>query len=345
MSIPSRVPLAVVAVAMGCLVAHAQVGETEASLSLYASVKNDLLRRALYTRPERLVSGVAPDGAVSVNEDWQRGRRPTWFIEQQRYGADLVQAGLVLKDRPLVEEGWKILAWGFARQGPDGGFPGTGDPFHSTSLFVEAAARALLLQRQSGNEHAAIGASQYQSKVAAAAHWLLRQDVAARGRKNNRPYAHRRWLLAAALGETAALTGDHQMALAAADYAREGLALQTPQGVNPEKGGADANYQAFGILLAARYYTVCPDATLRAEIKNRIDRGLRWELTRLDANGNISLEGNSRTGKETGRSGRPKTIDYKSLLQAFVFGAAITRDARYQRAAERIALRRKWIKS
>jgi hypothetical protein len=75
-----------------------------------------------------------------------------------------------------------------------------------------------------------------------------------------------------------------------------------------------------------------------------IDLGLRWVLTKVDAQGHISLEGSTRTGKELGRSGTVKTIDYKNILQALAFGTAITGDARYKVAAEHIAIERKWIK-
>jgi len=49
--------------------------------ALAALAGNDLLRDA-------------PDATVSVNAAWERGERDTWFIEQQRYGADFVTAGL-----------------------------------------------------------------------------------------------------------------------------------------------------------------------------------------------------------------------------------------------------------
>jgi hypothetical protein len=176
------------------------------------------LSRALYSTPGRLASKIGPSGAISFNAEWESGQAEHWFIEQQRYGADLVQAGLVRNDRELVQQGWRVLEWGFAKQGPDDDFPGTGDPFHSTSFFVEASARALLLHRQSGQKGFEDVIAQHVAKVAAAARWLMRPAVARGGQRHNLPYTHRRWVLAAALGETASLTGDRAMAKAAADY-------------------------------------------------------------------------------------------------------------------------------
>lgn len=302
-----------------------------------------LLRATLYVMPARLASGDAPDGAVSVNAAWERGERDTWFVEQQRYGADFVTAGLITGDDATVERGWRILQWGFAHQGPDGNFPGTGDAFHSTSFFVEATARALLLMKQTDPERYANRIAELTPKVMAAAHWMLRPDVAARGQAGNWPYTHRRYLVAAALGETGALLGDRPLLIAAQAYARDGLALQTAEGVNPEKGGSDASYQAVGALFAARYLTICDDSTLRDDLAGMIAQALGWEAGEVDVMGVVDPQGSTRTGVEAGRNGATKTVDYPTITQAFVFGSIVTGDASFHEVATRIAVGRGWI--
>lgn len=85
---------------------------------------------------------------MSLNREWEAGKRESFFIEQQRYGADVIETGVILGDEDLVAEGIRMIDWGFERQGGDGSFPGTGDEVHSSSLFIEAAARAgLALER------------------------------------------------------------------------------------------------------------------------------------------------------------------------------------------------------
>ncbi|MDX1931849.1 MAG: hypothetical protein SFU56_04520 [Capsulimonadales bacterium] len=313
--------------------------------SLLTLTRNRLLEEALYSVPRRLASGIAESGAVSVNDRWERKESAKWFIEQQRYGADLIQAGIVRGEDSLIRQGLRVLDWGFDRQGPDGSFPGTGDPFHSVSFFVEAAARGLLLLREQDAAGYAEVLRTRIPRVAAAAHWLTRPEVVAVGRTHNAPYTHRRWLLAAALGQTAALTGDEALATAAGEYAREGLALQREDGVNPERGGADVSYQAVGLLLAARYHTVCPDPTLRQKIRRMIKKGLQWEATKIEKSGKINMEGSSRTGVETGRSGGLKSADYKAVVQAFVLGGAITDTPSCLEDARRIARARDWIRT
>lgn len=312
----------------------------EALLSL---VSDPLLVRVFYRHPERLASNIAASGAVGENARWEQGTASRWYVELQRYGGDFVQAGIVSRDADLVRRGWQMLDWGFAQQQPDGSFGNTGDPFHSASLFVEGAARALLLAKQSDAKDREALETRYGAKLVAAARWLMKPDIAVRGQRFNQPYTHRRWLLAAALGEAAELSGDREMAACAERYARDGLALQTEEGIYPEKGGGDVAYQAFGILLACRYYTVCKDAELRLQMVAAIRRGLQWELKSVDAEGRISTEGSTRTGKETARSGKPKTTNYKEITQAFALGAVVTGEAEFRLAAERIAKGRGWI--
>jgi uncharacterized protein YyaL (SSP411 family) len=90
-------------------------------------------------------------------------------------------------------------------------------------------------------------------------------------------------------------------------------------------------------VFACRYYLQCPDEAIRAALKTMIAKALDKEMTMIDANGEVSLEGSTRTPLETGRSGKPKTMDYKVLLMALVSGEQVTGDPKYREAAERVA--------
>ncbi len=304
--------------------------------------KDRLLVRALYSHPDRMVSHVAPSGAVGANAKYEQGSASRWFIEVQRYGADLVQAGCASNHPDEVEQGWKILGWGLGKQGSDGGFPGTGDPFHSTSFFVEGLARALILQNEARNEPA--NALELAQKVKRAAHFLLAPEVRDRGVEHNRPYTHRQWLLAAALGETAKLTRDRELAQEAASFAREGIDCQRPDGIDPEKGGGDVNYQALGLLEAGRYaLTLANSDPLRSPVLDAIRKGLDWELTKVEGAGDVDVDGSTRTQHEHGRGGELKTVDYKIIVQALTMGSDLTGDTKYKSAAERICRGRGWV--
>jgi hypothetical protein len=309
--------------------------------------RDPLLMRAVY---ERLVSHpdhhvrYADSGAASSNVDWEQKTADKWFIEGQRYGGDLVVAGLLCGDEKIAALGWKILDWGFQRQAADGGFSDTGDPFHSVSFFVEASARAVLVAQQLQVPDANDITRRYGPKIAAAVKWMRRREVIGRGVANNKPYAHRRWLVAAAWGMTARLTNDAELATAADEMARDGLAVQRADGVNPEKNGFDVSYQAAGLMFAARYYTVCDDGELRKSILAMLERGLTYEVTKIDDAGQIDARGSTRVNTETGRSGASKTVDNKAVLLALVYGAELLRRDDLHAVAERVAKHLRWIK-
>jgi hypothetical protein len=311
----------------------------ERRLTLLSCAAERLLIETLYKSPHRLAGGIAPDGAISVNADWEsRGKTGVWYIEQQRYGADLLQAGVVLKDESLIDQGMKVLEWGFQQQAIDGSFPGVGDPHHSASFFLEAASRSVLLLEQARMEKYLAAAQTWKPKIAAMGRWLNRPEIAEKGRaKALDPYTHRFYLLAAGYSEAAAVTGEAEFQTWAHHYAVDGLSRQQPDGTNPERGGYDASYQGVGVMFASRYYLYCPDEATRTALKTMIAKALDKEMTKIDANGEVSLEGSTRTPLEKGRSGKQKTMDYKVLLMALALGGKITGDPRYQEAAERVA--------
>lgn len=205
-------------------------------------------------------------------------------------------------------------------------------------------ARALLLEKQLHRTDAAQRLQHYRPKLAAAAHCMLRPEVLKRGLKSNEPFTHRRWPVAAAWGLAGQVTDDAELPAAAARIAAQGIALQQPDGVNPEKRGFDVSYQAVGLLLAARYSTVCDDAALRGSIATMLSRGLNRELLSIGPEGQIDATGSTRVTSETSRSGAGKTVDNKAVLGALLYGARLLKRSEYAHVAERVARRLNWIK-
>lgn len=299
------------------------------------------MRATAYRNVPRLNPEMAPDGAYgSVNRAWDIARSGPWYIEEQRYGAEVVAGGIAVEDTAAIDRGLTILRWGFEQQQADGGFR-CPDAFHSTSFFAEAAAHALLLLEASHF------AAQYRReiealkpKLEAAARWMTRPENETPGRQHNAPYTHRRYLVAAALGESGKLLHDARLVARSADYVRDGLALQSPAGFNPERGGWDSSYHAVGMLFAERYETIVADDTLRPAIDRMLERAARWEASRIGSDGDVSTEGNSRVGGETtekGRSGKSKTVAFGSIYRALYYWSRISGDAHFERLAEKVA--------
>jgi hypothetical protein len=283
---------------------------------------------------------ISSDGAVGVNASWEAGKSSTWYIELQRTGADYIQTGVQQENDALIQQGLLMCNWGFNKQAADGSFPGTGDAFHSVSLFVEDVAHATLLLQQyhpvtyTANYSSVV--TSYTKKLHAAALWLTQPAIASAGQQFDKPYTHRRWLLAAALQQTATLSGDTTLAAAAVPYVNDGLSLQWSNGVNPELGGYDVEYQCAGILFAEHYWPLCNNTSLQSRILNMISLGLGWEMTRLDVKGNLNSTGSTRVGIELNRDGTVKTPTMSQICLTFAIGAQLTGNHAFQVASTRI---------
>lgn len=313
---------------------------------------------------------VLADGAAGADALYEQGSLPYWYIEEQRVGADDIIAGIHQENPTLISEGLLILNWGFNREGADGSYPGTGDgtpgePYHSTSMFVEAAARAMIALKSYHPVTYTLASGTYTSTIAQdtqdihlSAEWLTGAtdpSVPVVGKQYDSPYTHRRYLLGAALQESAVLTGDTSLTTVANTYIDAGLALQLPNGwtasltknknetyppatlvapgkplpagtvesfsaggVNPENNGYDVNYQAFGLTLAEYWYNNSPSSARKTAVKTMLTNGLDWEENQVESTGEVNPLGNSRVGLETAPDGQIKTISYPLISGAFL---------------------------
>ena len=307
------------------------------------SVSSDkFLVDKVYKSPKRMVSGVDPDGAVGVNAEWEKELSKHWFIELQRFGADLIQMGLAAKNNDLIEEGIRVLNWGFAHEA-DGSFPGTGDPHHSISFFLEAASRSVILFQEAGDYIHLNELKDWKENIRKAAEWLITPNVFPRDRARTMdPYTHRFFLCAAALGQAGEILDNSELKHAALVLTKTGLEKQQSDGTNPEKGGFDVSYQIVGTVFASRYLLVCEDTTVSTKMRLMIRKTLEKEKTAIDENGNVSTAGSTRVTLEKGRNGRPKTMDYKMLLQALIFLSDISGESSWRDIAGRVAVNRNW---
>jgi hypothetical protein len=286
----------------------------------------------------KIKRSVSFNGADKINSQWEKHEGRYWSIELQRTGHDFIVAGIQTNNQDFIETGFKMLDWGFKHQYSDGSFRGSIDTFHSTSFFVEAVAHALLMIQQSSYScRYAHKVDQYLPLLHEAARWMIDSKVWDRGIVGNKPYTHRRYLVAAALGETGKLTGDMDLIRYAHKSLEDGLSLQSPDGSNPEKNGYDSSYQAVGIIFAQRWVTNFPNDPITPQVKNMINRALIWEETRILRTGEISTIGNTRTaGQERNRYGKVKKVGPDVQIRAFAYWGAAMNNVRWKNLSLRI---------
>jgi hypothetical protein len=297
--------------------------------TLRSMIADPLLVRSLYRLA--VSHDYSDNGAAGTN------RSGFQWIEEQRQGVEWIVRGYAQSKPDWMGLGWRELDWGLAQQQSDGGF-GSKDPFHSTSFFVEALGRACLIDPDGITHDRAEGLSR-------AARWLMSEKAEEKGVPNNRPYTHRRYILAAAFGQAGAVTGDTRFSQRAERWAGEGLDLQRSDGTNPEKDGYDVGYQMVGVLMALRYLPVCTNSGLRVRLREMVRRAVQPEIDRMAPNGSIDLGNATRVGKEHARNGKLKDVPYGEIMQALVYGAHALFEPGWMNPAERIAWLRGWLKA
>lgn len=289
-------------------------------------LRHPLLTGTLYRH--EVSRDYGPDGTAGANLNGYR------WIEEQRQGAEWIVRGYSEQKPDWTARGWHQLDWGLAHQQSDGSFDSL-DAFHSTSFFVEALARSCLIDPAGATRERADG-------LRRAASWLMSPRAEAAGIPHNLPYTHRRFLLAAAFGQAAEVTQESRFHARAIRWLDEGLALQTSDGTNPEKGGFDAGYQMVGVLMALRYLPTISATPAAARIESMVRKAIARELRQQRPDGSIDATGSTRIEREKSRSGKVKDVPYGEILQALVFGAQAFNEPAWLNAARKIATLRGW---
>ncbi|MEM6821227.1 MAG: hypothetical protein AAF558_04740 [Verrucomicrobiota bacterium] len=224
-----------------------------------------LLCDAFYFYRSRWVpdeSELSLSGAYGHNKRWEEGTESSWYIEKQDVGGELVEAGLLSGNLDWISEGVEIMDWGFDRFNDS--LASMDDEIHSTSLFLESAARAMLFlmdwippQDGSTSDEYTVYRDWLVQRIPdlfIMTTWLVQQDFNDQVHKrdvNLEPFTHRYFLRAGALLAAAAVIENPQYSTYANDpllttyqddwvdksvnfYICEGISRQQSDGANPE---------------------------------------------------------------------------------------------------------------
>ena len=226
-----------------------------------------------------------------------------------------------------ADDAWRAVGATFARQLDDGGFASNPTPdatrppdlagrAQTAFFFLQELAHALLVLRESPL------APHFTGRIAALEPKLRRAAAFASADfdtliRNNRKAANRILIAAKAFAFCGVLLDDEPLRTAARRLIGVALEQRDPAtGAFLENGGLDSSYNAVSLLFAEVILLHFPHAELAAALP----AAMKWQGTRIQSTGEVSAEGNSRTGvsKET-YLGHPKNVNYSEVALALAF--------------------------
>lgn len=273
-----------------------------------------------------------------------------WYIEDQRYGDTDVIAGILHDDVPLIKMGLRMFDFGLDREAANGSFPGSQGLFHGSAMFLAAAAPAMLVLQHWNRLESQMGKPSL-SHV----RWeISRMDVAATYMVDswwNKPNhiddsskEERFFEGALALKATGDLAGDKFLQTRAQTYAKNGMRLTKPNGVWTENGlngrcCYDSSYQAIGLVYGTRYLELMAGTKLADRINQTVERGEKWEISRVRPDGTVISKGNSRTygcSEQSQLTGKCKTIDLEAIFSALMRWGVLAKNQHFKDVAEKV---------
>ena len=160
----------------------------------------------------------------------------------------------------------------------------------------------------------------------------------------NRRYANRQFFHACATGFTGLLLGEQPPKAPwrkeGRGWCERGRKMQRTfengkaAGYFEEAGGYDSSYQAVSLRLFNRFAQWLPPH-INNRYNTRLSLGFRWLLSRINPDGSLNLDGNTRVGPDgTDVNKKP---DIPSLVMSLLFRAQVTGNASLTETAKRVA--------
>jgi len=114
--------------------------------------------------------------------------------------------------------------------------------------------------------------------------------------------------------------------------------MQSPAGYFVEGGGWDSSYNGTSMLDEEELMTYSTNAAQVTQLTASLSSATTWEETRIAANGEVSVVGNTRTGgQENDLNGAPKTVDYLEVGTSLLYAGAILNSAQATNAGNAVA--------
>jgi hypothetical protein len=319
---------------LSCFVLLSCLHTTAAHGQSTGQIECGLLRQMPGEITSRMAAGNRPDANGMIGHN-----RSGWtHVVFQRGAMIYLIFSSAQGSQSQVADAWRAVDVSFDHQTAAGNFETVQsvpaiDDLTGVSFWLAKLCHATLVLKGSS-----VGPS-YQTEIAqllpqirAAATWLAqgRNDLAAAGADApNRLFFH-----ACAFGLAGLLLNDNNFKQIGRDFVEMGLATQREDGVFVEHGGYDSSYQATSLLQLQQYAIHNPG---NQAIEEAIRRGAEWELTRIKWNGEVNVEGNTRTGSGQEQfMGEPKDVNYPEVILALLYYGARNNSSYATNAAVRV---------
>lgn len=326
----------------GCLDAE-DVGQSGTVVTAAARSSTDVIRAMDVELLGKIAQGGVPDerGAIGRNKDGYVG------VALQRGALDVLVLGLATNDEGHIRKALQAFRYGFDHQEADGKFPvegsrfGMGDPgiggeASSAAFFLSSVGVGYRLVLES--DFAALAEQDLAAirpKLESAMAWLDAHQGALR--ENDREAPNRLVFDALAFTANGHVLHDPTLQQAGERFLDAALALQRSDGVFVEKGGHDSSYQAIALMLLQPYWLLTQGSPTGERVLDAIERGMAWEQSRILPSGEVSVEGNTRTGLGQEQFlGNVKDVSYTGVVTALTWWAGISNDSASRQLAARV---------
>ena len=301
----------------------------------------ELLRKIPKERLRILIGDSKPDAQGFIGTNHRAG----YWIEAgtQRGTCRVVVYGVVTGDLAAADEAWRGIETTFAHQLADGRFEANDRPNGTSAkplgaavetafFFLQELGRAILVIRESPHEkhfHDRIVALEPKIRKAMAFVNSGYDTIIA----NSTHAVNRIFIAAKAFGLCGLVLKDEQLIATSRKLVAHGLKQRDADGIFSENGGRDSSYNAVSILFGQTLALHLPIP----EFEAALPKVVAWQITRIRANGEVDVTGNTRTGvgKEPSYFGEPKTVNYSEVVQALTMYGLVRNDKAALAAAER----------
>lgn len=302
----------------------------------YASAAFPAKMIATYQSLPKQIAAYAYDLKLRLNSKGLAGHNENGWLRVGFQHSAMVAMTLAAAygDRKAVDRLWPAVDQAFAHQKPNGSFEMAamvdGHPTRiadeptSDAFFMADLIPALLILKTGPLADAYKDRLQaLEGPILRAAIFMARPDSQHAMLFHDTPAADRLFVDAKALIFAGYYTKAAEVISAGHRILNVALSLQRPDGDFLEKSGSDSSYNAISLLHLTEIAVFLNEPQLMTALR----KGFNWEEGRVNSNGSITVEGNTRTGaSQEIYFGKPKGVHYREITRAFALYGTFAND-------------------